>query len=591
MHKRTLLFLTLAVLVLGGAAWWVSRAESRTLAESDVPLFDGLEGARVDTIRVENLERDMHMKLVRGENGHWRLVDPIDAPADDAHADHLLKIALERRAAPISEAEADAKKLGLEPPRFIVELQAETPHGPVRSSVDFGALDPDGSRINVRARGRLLRTLRDIDTTITKPLDEFRSHRVMTIDPREVIEVHRRGGLVQEGASTKSDLALDALGEEGTWRATSPVSAALDPLTTSVWIQSIATLELDKFADEGSRLLGDFGLDPPEITVELATDREERKVLRLGRPGHREGAPWTGTVEGQPYVWFVQPRFVYLIGSTLESLLDRRIVRLARESIDGVRLQADGGEVRLEREGAKWRVSRRDLKDTGYTPPEPADKKRVEALLARIEGAELGGFLAGAELPADEIRAVVYVAAEGEEQGGSIGAAYEPAGGGHAVRFRRKGDTIVALADPSLLEIARTPLESLWSLQLAEINEMDQSSLVLSGTGATRVFERGSKGLWTPKGLDLEARELHDVLDPLFFLRASERLAPDEHPPLKDPVTVEFTNSFEKKTRFVIGAASDGKGGERAEVEFEGRRSVLRDQKLHQRLLAILEMK
>jgi hypothetical protein len=56
-------------------------------------------------------------------------------------------------------------------------------------------------------------------------------------------------------------------------------------------------------------------------------------------------------------------------------------------------------------------------------------------------------------------------------------------------------------------------------------------------------------------------------------------------------VTIEFTSTLKKITRYVIGLASDGKGGERTEVEFEGRRSVLKDQAVHKRLLAILAMK
>jgi len=595
MHKRTLVVLALAVALLAALAWQLSKRENGSHVESDVPLFAwpeaGLDGARVDTIRVENLERDMHMKLVRQSDGHWRMVDPVDAPADDGHAEYLLKSALERRATPIPEAEADAKKLGLEPPRFIIELQAPSAHGPLKSTVEFGALDLDGQRINVRTRGRLMRTWRDLDTAVSKPLEEFKSHRVMQIEPHEVIEVHRRGSLVQEGASVKSDLSLDALGEEGTWRATAPVSAALDPLTTGVWIQGIATLELDKYADQGARLLADFGLDPAEITVELVTHTEQHKVLRLGRPEHRDGAPWTATVEGQPNVWYVAPRSVYLVGSTLESLLDRRVVRFARDAIDGVRLQADKTEVHLERAGKHWSVSRRVLNDTGFTPPEPADAKRVEALLARIESTELAGFLSDASLRPDESHAAVYVQANGLEQGGLLGDAFENPGGGRALRFQRKGDTIVALADPRLLDVARTPIESLWSLLLIDINEIDQQSLVLSGGGKTRAFERGSKGLWTPKGLDLEARELRDVLDPLIFLRASERLAEGDHPSLADPVTVEFTNSMKEATRFVIGRASDGHGGERVEVEVAGRRSVLKDQAVHKRLLEILAMK
>jgi len=81
------------------------------------------------------------------------------------------------------------------------------------------------------------------------------------------------------------------------------------------------------------------------------------------------------------------------------------------------------------------------------------------------------------------------------------------------------------------------------------------------------------------------------VLDPLFFLRAGERLPRGDHPALRDPVTVELTNSLQKKTRFVIGEGDDTVGKPRAEIELDGRRSVLKDQALHKRLLAILSAK
>jgi hypothetical protein len=594
MHKRTIAILVLAVAVLGAVAWWQMRGEARQQQEADVALFEGFDESTVDVIRVENLERDVHMKLERASDGHWRMTDPVDVPADDALAQYVLKIALQRRATPVPSADADAATLGLEPPRVILELQAPAVSGAAgrtKAAVEFGALDLDGRRVNVRARGRLLRTLRDLDTTLARPLEEFKSHRVLAIEPREVVEVHRTGSLVQEGASSATDLSLDAIAEGGAWRATSPVSAALDPLTTSVWVQGVAMLELDKYADQGLRLLADFGLDPPEITIAITTLKEEHKVLRLGRPQHRAGEPWFGTVDGQSFVWFVHPRSVYLLGTPLDGLLDRRLVRLSRDAIDGLRLQADGAEVHVVREGQKWRVSRRAAKETAFSAAEPADKKRVESLLARIESSELAGFLPGAALLSDEVRASIYVESGGERQGGVLGAEHENPSGGRAVRFLRDGDSIVALADPKLFELARTRIEDLWTLQLAEIDELDQHGLLLRGAGNVREYERGSKGLWTPKGLDLEARELRDVLDPLLFPRAGERLTASDLPPLEDPVTVEFTNSMGKKTTFVIGAASDGKGGKSTEIEIDGRRSVLKDQDVHKRLLAILAAK
>ena len=594
MHKRLLIALALFVTALAAFAWWQWRSDVSSLSEADVPLFEGFDKETVTAIRVENVERSTNLKLERRSDGHWWLVDPFEAPADDSSASYLLGIALDRRGTPVPAGDADPRKLGLEPPRVVLELQAGRANGPSgtrRQSIEIGAVDLDGKRIDVRARGRLLRTLRDLDTLLAKPVDDFRSRRVMTLDPREVIEVHRRGSLVQEGATTPTDLALDAVSDGGEWRVTAPVSAALDPLSMSVWIQGATGLELEKYADQGTRLLADFGLDPPEISIELTTHTDEHKTLRLGRPGHSPGMRWCGTVDGQRYVWIVDMRPVYLLGSPLESLIDRRLTRFPRASIDGLRLRAGPREVELKREGRDWSVASRVAGSTEFDPPEPADRKKVDEILARIERAEFGGFLLGEQLADAEVQGALHVLVGRDEQGGRIGAAHDATEGAHALRFQRTGDSVVALVDPGLLDVARTPIESLWTLELATFNELDLQSLVLSGASGERTFVRGSKGLWTPKGIDLEARELREVLDPLFFLRASERLPRGTYPPLRDPVTVELTTSLQTKTRFTIGNADDALGKPRAEIELEGRRSVLKDQALHKRLLAILAAK
>jgi hypothetical protein len=594
MHKRMLIALALAVTALAAFAWWQWRSDVSSLAEADVPLFEGFDKEHVTAIRVENVERSTNLKLERRSDGHWWLVDPFEAPADDSIASYLLGIALDRRGTPVPAADADARKLGLEPPRVVLELEARGANGPSgtrRQSIEIGAVDLDGKRIDVRARGRMLRTLRDLDTLLAKPVDDFRSRRVMTLDPRDVIEVHRRGSLVQEGATAPTDLALDAVSDGGEWRVTAPVAAALDPLSMSVWIQGATGLELEKYADQGTRLLADFGLDPPEISIELTTHTDEHKTLRLGRPGHSPGLRWCGTVDGQRYVWIVDMRPVYLLGSPLESLIDRRLTRFPRASIDGLRLRAGPREVELKRDGRDWSVASRVAGSTEFDPPEPADRRKVDEILARIERAEFGGFLLGEQLADAEVQGALHVLVGRDEQGGRIGAAHDATEGAHALRFQRTGDSVVALVDPGLLDVARTPIESLWTLELATFNELDLQSLVLSGASGERTFVRGSKGLWTPKGIDFEARELREVLDPLFFLRASERLPRGTYPPLRDPVTVELTNSMQTKTRFTIGDADDALGKPRAEIELEGRRSVLKDQALHKRLLAILAAK
>ena len=123
---------------------------------------------------------------------------------------------------------------------------------------------------------------------------------------------------------------------------------------------------------------------------------------------------------------------------------------------------------------------------------------------------------------------------------------------------------------------------------IVELVEIEQQELRLARGDASKRYVRGSKGLWTPPGIEIEARELHGVLDGLMIVRAAKHLAPEEAGPLADPIEVEATAIGGGKVKFVVGLAPGAAEGERAQVEVEGRRSVLQDQDLHARLVAIL---
>jgi hypothetical protein len=104
-----------------------------------------------------------------------------------------------------------------------------------------------------------------------------------------------------------------------------------------------------------------------------------------------------------------------------------------------------------------------------------------------------------------------------------------------------------------------------------------------------RTFVRGSKGLWTPPDVSVEARELHPVLDGITILRAARHVAGEALPPLAEPIEIELESSNQDTTKFTVGLAPGAPEGERVQVERDGRRAVAKDQGLHARLLAVLK--
>jgi hypothetical protein len=166
------------------------------------------------------------------------------------------------------------------------------------------------------------------------------------------------------------------------------------------------------------------------------------------------------------------------------------------------------------------------------------------------------------------------VRARSTSTGGTFGGPGDQGG----IRFQRDNETVVGIVDESVRDLARSPASSFWSTSIVEIPEVDAQTLTLRRGNEEVVFVRGPRGAWMRKGRQDEARELQPVLDPLVFLRASAHVESTSEP-LAEPIEVHWTLTAAKKD-LVIGILEKD-GAKQVVCDFEGRRSVLQRQDLH----------
>ncbi len=591
MRRSTLVLLAIVVAGLFALYLWQDRAERVRAQDEDLPLFEGLDAATVTAVRIESTERDTHVRAERGADGRWKLVDPVAVAADTALFDHLVSSALSRRGSVVPASEGDARSLGFEPPRAILELESASNGAARRQRVEIGALDLDGDRVYVRVRGRILRTLRDLDTTLARHVDDYKSREVLQLDAREVVEAHRTGSAAFQHGETPPRLDLDAWVDGEQWRATAPVKAALDPVAMALWVQGATRLEAARHVQDGAAAPGDYGLDPPELSIELVTARDARETLHCGRPEHAPGRKWFARLAGQPSIWAVDENAVRLLAAPIDSLLDHRLVRRRSGAIDGITLRTDDRELLVARHGREWNVSeKRGHGD--FTFPRRAETARVDDLIGRLEAVEFAGFVFDRAFEPSAGGGTLSVQSGDDVQAGTIGARFTSESGAVALQFQRSGDSVVALVDTSLADLVRIPMEELLSLKLLDILEIDQASLRISGLGAERRYVRGKGGVWSAPDLAVRAQELDAVLDPLLFLRAEKHRPHGASDPLVDPITIEFTSRADARTAYTIGLTAPGDGAApQVEVDIEGRRALLarKDQGLHAKLAALLK--
>ena len=149
MRRGPIVFLALLV----GVLLWLRMRTEETLAELEGSVFKHaiLKDFRTDAVggmRIESLERGYLVDLERDSQGLWYLTEPIEYAADDDLVNTQLRLFAELTGFEVPER--DPARLGVDPPRMVVELREGASDGPVTRRIEIGAPDLDEDYIHVR---------------------------------------------------------------------------------------------------------------------------------------------------------------------------------------------------------------------------------------------------------------------------------------------------------------------------------------------------------------------------------------------------------------------------------------------------------
>ena len=108
MNRLTTLLLLLAVLGLGALVWLQTEREVSDVPQDKVELFAGLDVASLTRIRIDNLERSIHLSIDRDSTGRWVLTDPIAYPVREDMFVQLLGVLGRNEAWPVPASQGGA---------------------------------------------------------------------------------------------------------------------------------------------------------------------------------------------------------------------------------------------------------------------------------------------------------------------------------------------------------------------------------------------------------------------------------------------------------------------------------------------------
>ena len=585
MSKHTAWWMILLVAVLGLLVFQQLQGEDPAAEQGDRPLLVGLDIGSVTSIRIDNLERGLQMLLEQQSDGGWRITDPLDYPAEPAAMSLLADILTTNRAEPYLE-DSTLEQLSLSPPRVVVEIQEV---GGRLRRLEVGGHDLDGQHVLVRVDGEVLRTLRNLDTTLERDLFAWRDRAIVSVSPRGVVELRRRGEITLREGLEPSDLTLDAL-QDGGWRATAPFGVQLDPGGMGALVQSAAQLRAAGFVHDAPTDLAHYGLDPPEITIELTTLKNETVVLRFARVEGSER--WHCYREGHPHVFTVAPEQMFYLTQPTGILADRDFARVVRDRVAALRLAFGERRTRVERIGNAWRVTAREG-DAELLSEVPADTERVADLLAVIEGARVLEYLPDetwpGPIPTPATGQGIFLEVDGADFGGFLGEAYTTRGGGGGRLFLRPGDSLVGLVDEELYDVLRTDPQDLRSTRLHRVKELAARQVHVSSGSRKTLFRQDDRGRWMPADSEVEARNFALMVDRILSVKAERFLDGAEDRTGRDPIAVSIVGDTGKALASFSVSVLQEEGTEAVGLYEGGGQRAQVSRQLHADLAALFE--
>ena len=542
MKTRTLLVLAALVGVLGLLYLREQKAKDESGEHAvQSPLFVGFQRANARAIRIDNLERAVQVTLERDAYGAWFLTDPEAYPATESVVNKLFDD-LAQGQGEVAHG-VDPADVGLAPPKIVLEVDQVTEEGERTYRLEIGAVDVDPRKLYVRvpdhpafaetrrsAAAGLFRATRSLYNTLDRNPHDYRSRRTTPFRGQDITSFRRSGRVMVPETGEVVDLTLDALVQPDGWRKMNPPRVALEPQAIGLLARGAAELRVAHFTADLPSSFDPWGLDVATFEIELTDERGESVRLLFGRPplqgpGVDAGERWYVRRAGFPHVWEVEPGDVRLLLLPASDLFDSRLVRARRDQIASLRLEGNGGALVLARGEDGWEVHRENAPKEVF----PADPRRVEEALARLENAEVGAYAEGLPfVPSDPGRSI-SIRTESARFGGRLGGPWrDPATAAEGLLFLRDGDEIAGLVDESVDGLCDWTLDDFRSPRVHSIDEARLRGITLTRSGHELGFllvseDRQTRWL-TKNGRGKPARAFLDSLDRLLHLRALEWL-------------------------------------------------------------------
>ena len=337
---------------------------------------------------------------------------------------------------------------------------------------------------------------------------------------------------------------------DNTWSLVEPVQAVADENEMTSITTSLTSLDIQRVVDESASDLKQYGLDPARIEVAFRTkDAKELQRILLG-----ERTP-TG---GDMYARLPNEKRVFLVSSFLDStfnkdtfaLREKSVIKLDRDKVDRVEVNAGERSVTLAKSGSEWRIEAPVMAR--------ADFAAVEGALERLSSARMQGIVAPDAADLKKYRldppVATFTAISGSARATLLFGETENA----LIYAKDATRPIVFTVAPTLYTDLVRDLQEFRRKDLFDSRSFTTNRIEFRRGSETIVLEKGKtadgKDGWkTADGKDVDTAKAEDLLTKLTGLRA-ESFETSTPAALKNPTLTVIARYDDKKMEQVTFA-------------------------------------
>ena len=349
MRPRNTLFLLFVLAALGAYLYWVELPQQKRQAEEKLLL--AFDKERVTAISLDY--PDHAIALEKSAEGHWRIVRPLEADADDTTVKNLITAIADTQVTKTLEDVSDKlASYGLATPEATVTLTVkDTGALPAlkigkTTQVGFSTYAQKGDDPKVYITGGALQA------GTKKQVKDLRDKSLIAFDDAEVQRLEIR--------HDPTTIVVEREGGGDRWTITSPARYPADSSEMRALLASLRGLRADDFVSEDAKTdLAQYGLVTPQLTlgIWLGKDNAQKTLLIGGTREEAQKKTLYATRAERPTVYTIPDYSLKNLDKDLGTLRDKTVLAFEKEKATKlVVTRKDGAGFTLAKREGAWHL-------------------------------------------------------------------------------------------------------------------------------------------------------------------------------------------------------------------------------------------